>query len=132
MTERHEEIEETTPFENNARNAMSAWMSLQLPMFSLMTELNGRLIHEAMKANSEFIALCGERIEHGLVCSQRMMRCRSVREMLDANAEFLRGHQERTRIEIRTISRINKSVADQTLAAVRSSIDDNDQAAMRH
>jgi len=129
--QRHDQ-DTTRALENETRAVMTAWMSFNMPMFSLMTEINGRLMHEAMKANTELMALANQRLQQDWATSRRMMQCRTVKEVLDATSDFLKSSQERTRVEIRTLSRINIAMADQTMAAVRSTMNDGIPAETVH
>lgn len=131
MTTDPEQRHEANSVEDGAKAALAAWMSLQRPLFSLMTEVNGRLFQEAMKANSEWLTLVGQRFERDLETSRRMMQCRTVKDVIGVYADFLRGSQEQTRIEITTLSRINQSMADEAVAAMRSGLDDAAQE-LRH
>jgi hypothetical protein len=132
MPSKSAETEPTlTSFEEQTKAVWTAWMNMQRPMFSMMTEINGRLIGQALRLNDAWIGFFGRQIEHEIVASQRLMKCRTVNEFMSTYQDILRKAQADVQSELTEISRLNQSLAGETVDAVRAGLNEAAQE-LRH
>ena len=117
--------------EEQTKAAVAAWMNMQRPMLSMMTEINGRLFDQALRLNDASISFVGRQIEQQITASQRLMKCRTVEEFMSTYQDVLRKAQQEVQTELTEITRLNKSLADDTVEAVRSGLNEAAQE-LRH
>ena len=117
--------------ENPAVTALDAWMSFNRPMLNAMTELNGKLIEQAAKANNEWLGLISRRLSEDMATSKRFMECKTLQEVLELYSDFLQRAQRQYQDEFQYFARLNQKLADETATMVRSHLEEAN-AELRH
>src|SRR5512137_655051 len=59
--------------EARAKATLESWMAMQRPMFSMMTEINGRLIDQAFRVNRAWLGLMGRCLEQEMIATRRFL-----------------------------------------------------------
>lgn len=113
------------------KNPFEAWMSLNRPMLSAMTELNGRFIEQMTRANTEWLGFVNRRFSEDMAASQRFMECRTVQDLFAAYTEFFQRAQQQYQAEFQYFARLNQKLADETASVIKSHMDDV-EAEVRH
>lgn len=116
---------------NPALATLEAWLSMNRPMMSAVTEINERLIEHVSRANDEWIGFLTRRFNEDLAASQRFMECRTVEDVFAAYAEIFQRAQRQYQAEMQSLARLNKEFADDTANLVKSHMEAT-RAEIRH
>jgi hypothetical protein len=117
--------------EARAKATLESWMAMQRPVFTMMTEINGRLIDQAFRVNKAWLGFMGRCIEHELEATRRLMGCRNVNDLVSTYRDVVDTAQREVRIEVEQLSRLNQEVAGETVAAFREGLEEAAQE-LRH
>ncbi len=117
--------------EAQAKATLTTWMNLQRPMFTMMTEINGRLLDQALRVNSAWMQFVGRQIEQEIDATRRFLGCRTMQDFIVTYRDVVQDAQREAQHEIDEMTRINKEVADEAVAAVRSGLSEAAQE-LRH
>jgi hypothetical protein len=117
--------------QDQAKAALTTWMTLQRPMFSMMTEINGRLFDQALRFNQAWVGLYGRQIEHQIDATRRFLGCRTVQDVMVAYRDVVESAQREAKVEVDELTRINRQVAGETVAAIREGLSEAAQE-LRH
>jgi hypothetical protein len=117
--------------EAQAKATLESWMAIQRPVFSMMTEINGRLIDQAFRVNQAWFNMMGRCIDQEIAATRRMMSCRNVKEVVTAYRDVVDAAQREARAEAAELTRLNQQVAGETLAAFRDGLEEAAQE-LRH
>ena len=117
--------------EAQAKATLESWMAIQRPVFSMMTEINGRLIDQAFRVNQAWFNMMGRCIDQEIAATRRMMSCRNVNEVVTVYRDVVDAAQREARAEAAELTRLNQQVAGETLAAFRDGLEEAAQE-LRH
>jgi hypothetical protein len=117
--------------EARAKATLESWMAMQRPMFTMMTEINGRLIDQAFRVNTAWLGFMGRCIEHEIEATRRLMGCRNVKELITTYRDVVDTAQRDVRAEVEQLSLLNRHVAGETVAAFREGLEEAAQE-LRH
>jgi len=117
--------------EAQAKATLETWMQMQMPVFSMVTEINGRLFDQALRMNRAWLDLIGRQIDQEIENTRRFMGCRTVQDVVSTCREVVENAQREAKIEIEAISRINREAAHETVAAIREGLSEAAQD-LRH
>lgn len=108
--------------EAQAKATLETWMQMQMPVFSMVTEINGRLFDQALRMNRAWLDLIGRQIDQEIENTRRFMGCRTMQDVVSTCREVVENAQREAKIEIEAISRINREAAHETVAAIREGL----------
>jgi hypothetical protein len=108
--------------EVQAKATIETWMQMQMPVFSMMTEINGRLFDQAIRVNKAWLDLIGRQIDQEIENTRRFLGCRTMQDVMTTCREVVESTQREVKIEIDEISRINREAAHETVAAFREGL----------
>lgn len=108
--------------EAQAKATLETWMQMQMPVFSMVTEINGRLFDQALRMNRAWLDLIGRQIDQEIENTRRFMGCRTMQDVVSTCREVVENAQREAKIEIEAISRINRVAAHETVAAIREGL----------
>lgn len=106
------------------RNPFEAWMAINKPMLTAMTELNGRLIEQMTQANNEWLGFVNRRLTEDMAASQRFMECRTLQDLFAAYTEFFQRAQQQYQAEFQHFARLNQKIANETADVIKSHMDE--------
>ena len=101
-------------------------------MVNAMTELNGKLLEQAAKANNEWLGFIGRRLNEDMATSKRFMECKTLQDVIDLYQEFFQRAQQQYQAEFQYFARFNQKLADETATVVRSHLEDVANSELRH
>jgi hypothetical protein len=110
--------------EARAKATLESWMTLQRPVFSMMTEINGRLINQAFRVNQAWLGFMSRCVEQELQATRRLMGCRNVNELFITYRDVVDTAQREVRHEVEQLSRVNRECAGETVAAFRDGLEE--------
>jgi hypothetical protein len=110
--------------EARAKATLESWMTLQRPVFSMMTEINGRLINQAFRVNQAWLGFMSRCVEQELQATRRLMGCRNVNELFITYQDVVDTAQREVRHEVEHLSRVNRECAGETVAAFRDGLEE--------
>jgi len=116
---------------NPALATIETWLSMNRPMMSAMTEINGRLLEHVQRANGEWVEFMTRRFNEDLAASQRLMQCRTVEDVFSAYGELFERAQRQYQTEIQSFARLNQELANDTAKLVKSHIEAS-ESEIRH
>jgi hypothetical protein len=116
---------------NPALATIETWLSMNRPVMSAMTEINGRLIEHVSRANDEWIEFMTRRFNEDVAASQRLMQCRTVEDIFSAYGELFERAQRQYQAEFQSFARLNQELANDTANLVKSHIEAGDSE-IRH
>lgn len=108
--------------EDQIKSTLTTWMSFQRPVFTMMTEINGRIFDQAVRMNGAWINFISRQIEHEIDATRRLIGCRNVKDVMVTCQSVMQDVQRETRSELGELARINKEVADETFEAMRAGL----------
>jgi len=117
--------------EVQARATLETWMQMQMPVFSMVTEINGRLFDQALRMNKAWLDLIGRQIDQEIENTRRFMGCRTMQDIVSTCREVVENAQREAKTEIEAISRINREAAHEAVAAIREGLSEAAQD-LRH
>lgn len=117
--------------ENPAAATIEAWMNFNRPMLTAWTELNGKLIEQATKANHEWLGFLGRRMNEDMALSKRFMECKSLQDVVALYSEFFQRAQKQYQDEFQNLARFNQQFADETASVMRAHLEQTGSE-MRH
>src|SRR5690606_14431071 len=106
------------------RNPFEAWMAINKPMLTAMTELNGRLIEQMTQANNEWLGFVNPRLTAALAASQRSLERRTLQDLFAAYTEFFQRAQQQYQAEFQHFARLNQKIANETADVIKSHMDE--------
>jgi hypothetical protein len=110
--------------EARAKATLESWMTLQRPVFSMMTEINGRLINPAFRVHQAWLGFMSRCVEQELQATRRLMGCRNVNELFITYRDVVDTAQREVRHEVEHLSRVNRECAGETVAAFRDGLEE--------
>ncbi len=110
--------------ESRARSTLESWMTMQRPVFSMMTEINGRLINQAFRVNQAWLGFMSRCVEQELQATRRLMGCRNVNDFVSTYRDVVDTVQREARHEVEELSRLNRECAGETVAAFREGLEE--------
>lgn len=124
-------VQDFSAIEAQAKATMESWMAMQRPMFTMMTEINGRLIDQAFRVNTAWLGFMGRCIGHEIEATRRLMGCRNVNDFVTTYRDVVNTAQREVRVEVEQLSQLNRDVAGATVAAFREGLEEAAQE-LRH
>lgn len=124
-------VQDFGALEAQAKATLETWMTMQRPMFTMMTEINGRLIDQAFRVNTAWLGFMGRCIGHEIEATRRLMGCRNVQDFVSTYRDVVDLTQREVQVEVEHLSRLNRDVADETVAAFRQGFQEAAQE-LRH
>lgn len=110
--------------EARAKATLESWMAMQRPVFTMMTEINGRLIDQAFRVNRAWLGFMGRCWEQEVTATRRLMGCRNVNDFVSTYRDVVDTAQRETRHGVEELTRINREAAGETVAAFREGFEE--------
>lgn len=107
---------------NPAAAALQAWIDINRPMMSAMTQINGKLIEQAARVNTEWMGFLNRRLKEDIETSQRMMECKTMQDIMAATSDFFQRAQQQYQAEFQYFAHLNQKIANETAHIVRAQI----------
>jgi len=99
-------------------------LELNRPALAAMAKMNGRVYDGLAAMNKNWAAFVTRRLKEDLAMPQQLASCKTVQDMYAVYAEFFQTAYADYQSEFEQITKISKSLADDTLQAMQSRIEE--------
>jgi hypothetical protein len=111
---------------------LEALMELNRPALSVMAEVNGRVYENLASLNKSWIAFVNRRLKEDLAMPKQLAGCRTVQDMYSVYADFFQTAVTDYQSEFEQMSKLGKSIAEETAQAVQTRLEEGARAARPH
>jgi hypothetical protein len=102
-----------------------ALMELNRPALQAMAHVNGRMYDGIATLNKNWVAFLNRRIKEDLAVPQQLAACKTVHDMCGVYAEFFKNACAQYQSELEQMTKLSKSLADETVQAVQARIEES-------
>ena len=99
-------------------------LEMNRPALNAMAHVNGRVYDGLAAMNKNWAAFVTRRLKEDLAMPQQLASCKTVQDMYAVYAEFFQTAYADYQSEFEQITKISKSLADDTLQAMQSRIEE--------
>jgi hypothetical protein len=101
-----------------------AFMELNRPALQAMAQMNGKMYDGISTLNKSWIAFLNRRLKEDLAVPQQLAECKTVQDMYGVYAGFFQNACAQYQSELEQMTKLGKSLADDTLQAVQTSMEE--------
>lgn len=101
-----------------------ALMELNRPALSALAQVNGKVYDNIAAINKNWVAFLNRRLKEDLAVPQHLAGCKTVQEMYGVYAEFFQNAYADYQSELEQMTKLGKSLADDTVQAFQSRLDE--------
>jgi hypothetical protein len=101
-----------------------ALMELQRPALAAMAQVNDRMYDGIAALNKSWVAFLNRRLKEELAVPQQLAACKTVQEMYGVYSEFFQTAYADYQSEFEQVSKLGKSLADDTLQVMQSRLEE--------
>jgi hypothetical protein len=101
-----------------------ALMELNRPALNAMAQMNGKVYDGLATINKNWVAFINRRLKEDLAMPQQLAACKTVQDMYGVYAEFFQNACSDYQSEFEQMTRLGKSLADDTLQAMQARMDE--------
>jgi len=99
-------------------------MELNRPALNAMAQMNGKVYDGLATMNKNWVAFINRRLKEDLAMPQQLAACKSVQDMYGVYAEFFQNACSDYQSELEQMTKIGKSLADDTIQAIQTRMDE--------
>jgi hypothetical protein len=103
-----------TPF------ALEALMEMNRPALSAMAQVNGKVYANLAAMNQQWAEFLNRRLKKELAVPEQLAACKSLQDMYSVCADYFQSALADYRNELETMSKLGKTLADDTLQAMQT------------
>jgi hypothetical protein len=100
-------------------------MELNRPALTAMAQMNGKVYDGLATMNKNWVAFINRRLKEDLAMPQHLAACKTVQDMYGVYAEFFQTACSDYQSEFEQMSKLGKSLADDTMQAIQSRVDES-------
>jgi Phasin protein len=108
-----------------------ALMEMQRPALTAMAQMNGKVYDNLAAINRTWVTFLNRRLKEELAMPQNLAGCKTVQDMYGVYSEFFQTAVADYQSEFEQMTKLGKSLADDTLQAVQTSMEEA-RSATRH
>ena len=97
-----------------------------------MAEVNGRVYENLATLNKNWIAFVNRRLKEDLAMPKQLAECRTMQDMYSVYADFFQTAVTDYQSEFEQMSKLGKSIAEETTQAVQTRIEEGARAIPPH
>jgi hypothetical protein len=101
-----------------------AFMELNRPALQAMAQMNGKVYDGIATWNQNWVAFLNRRLKQDLAMPEQLAACKTVQEMYGVCAEFFQQACSQYQSEFEHLSKLGKSLADDTMQAIQSRMEE--------
>jgi hypothetical protein len=98
-------------------------MELNRPAWTAMAQVNGKVYENLAAMNKSWAEFLNRRLKKELSVPEQLAGCKSLQEMYGVYAEYLQGALTDYQTELKEMSELGKTLADDTLQAIQTRAD---------
>ena len=99
-------------------------MELNRPALNAMAQMNGKVYDGLATMNKNWVAFINRRLKEDLAMPQQLAACKTVQDMYGVYAEFFQNACSDYQSELEQMTKIGKSLADDTIQAIQTRMDE--------
>jgi hypothetical protein len=101
-----------------------AFMELNRPALAAMAQMNGKVYDGLATMNKNWVAFLNRRLKEDLGMPKQLAGCKTVQEMYGVYTEFFQNACADYQSEFEQMTKLGKSLADDTVHAVQSRMEE--------
>ncbi len=99
-------------------------MELNRPALTAMAQMNGKVYDGLATMNKNWVAFINRRLKEDLAMPQQLATCKTVQDMYGVYAEFLQNACADYQSEFEQMTKLGKTLADDTMQAIQARMED--------
>jgi hypothetical protein len=103
---------------------MDAWMEFNRPALAALAQMNGRLCDGFVALNKNWAAFVNRRLQEELAMPQHLASCKTVQDLYGVYNEFFQTACADYQAEFERLTKLAKTMADNTIHAMQSGVED--------
>jgi hypothetical protein len=104
---------------------LEALMEINRPALAAMAEVNGKVYENIATMNKSWVAFVNRRLKEDLAMPKQLVACKTVQDMYGVYAEFFQTAVADYQSEFEEMSKLGKSLADETAQAMQTRLEDS-------
>ena len=97
-----------------------AFMELNRPALTAVAQMNGKVYDGLAAMNKNWVAFVNQRLKEDLAMPQQLAACKTVQDMYGVYTEFFQTAYAAYQAQFEQMSKLGKSLAEDTVQAVQS------------
>jgi hypothetical protein len=111
---------------------LEALMEINRPALSAMAQMNGKVYDNIAAMNKNWVAFVNRRLKEDLSMPRQLVACKTVQEMYGVYADFFQTAVADYQSEFEQMSKLGKTLADETMQAMQARADEAAREARPH
>ena len=109
-----------------------AFIELNRPALQAMAQMNGKVYEGIATWNKNWVAFLNRRLKEDLAVPQQLAACKTVHDMCGVYAGFFQNACAQYQSELEQMTKLGKTLADDTLQAIQSRVEEAREARPSH
>ena len=105
-----------------------AFIELNRPALQAMAQMNGKVYDGIATWNKNWVAFLNRRLKEDLAVPQQLAACKTVQDMCGVYAGFFQNACAQYQSELEQMTKLSKSLADDTLQAIQARMEEAREA----
>jgi len=101
-----------------------AFMELNRAALQAVAQMNGKVYDGIATWNKNWVAFLNRRLKEDFAMPEQLAACKTVQDMYGVYAEFFQNACSQYQSEFEQMTKLGKSLADDTMQAIQSRIDE--------
>jgi hypothetical protein len=101
-----------------------AFIELNRPALQAMAQMNGKMYDGLSTLNKNWVAFLNRRLKEDLAVPQQLAECKTVQDMYGVYTGFFQNACAHYQSELEQMTKLGKSLADDTVQAMQTSMDE--------
>jgi hypothetical protein len=99
-------------------------MELNRPALTAMAQMNGKVYDGLATLNKSWVAFINRRLKEDMAVPQQLAACKTVQDMYGVYAEFFQNACSDYKSEFEQMTKLSKSLADDTIQVIQSRVEE--------
>jgi hypothetical protein len=99
---------------------LEAFMEINRPALAAMAQVNGKVYDNIVTMNKSWVEFVNRRLKEDLGVPKQLAACKTVQDMYSVYAEFFQTAVSDYQSEFEQMSRLGRTLADETLQAMQT------------
>ena len=109
-----------------------AWMEMNRPALAAMAQMNTRVYDGIAALNRNWVAFVNRRLNQDFAMPQHLAGCKTMQDFFGVYSEFFQTACADYQAEFEQLAKLGKSLADDTLHTVQSSVEEATHSVSEH
>jgi hypothetical protein len=105
-----------------------AFIEMNRPALQAMAQMNGKVYDGIATWNKNWVAFLNRRIKEDLAMPQQLAACKTVQDMCSVYAGFIQNACAQYQSELEQMTKLGKSLADETLQVIQARMEEAREA----